>query len=137
MGPCPRADPVGLSRPVTSAPRRRSHTRRGRVTASLLAASRGGKRARHGLRCWGAGDPEVLDFAEAGRPGGYALELLMGSLCLSRELRNSLLCFPVECHHSLVNEKLGNFPRQESRREWVAKAQRAEVAIHLHWSPSH
>lgn len=101
---------MGLSRPVTSAPRRQSPTRRGRVTAALLAASRGWKRARHGLRCWGAGDPGVLDFAEAGRPGGYALEHLIDSLCLSRELHNSLLCFPVECHHSLVNEKLGNFP---------------------------
>lgn len=40
-------------------------------------------------------------------------------------LHSSALSFPAECHQSLVNEKLGNFPEGHGENGWVAEAERA------------
>lgn len=114
-GPCPELTLGGFS-----GPRPRLHD------SPQARLPRGGKWVRPSPRSWGAEDPGVLYFSagerltcRSGRPDGCTLERSVGSFCLSRELHNSLLGFPVACHQSLVNEKLSNFPHG-SRREWVA-----------------
>lgn len=80
----------------------------------------------------GAGDPGVLDFAEAGRPGGYALEL--DGLFLFNSGVAQLIPFSAFLWRVIIALSMRSWVTSsyESRKEWVTKAQRAEVASHLH-----
>lgn len=62
---------------------------------------------------------------ERGTPSGVRTSFGTGALAwlrfrklFRRLLHSSVLCFPVGCHHSLVNEKLGNFPEGHGENGW-------------------
>lgn len=96
----------GLSGPRTSPPRRSCG---GTLSDAVVFA---GKLGRQGLGGTGAACQKL------------ALSRSRFRKLFPKLLRNSVLGFPAGCPHSLVGEKLGNFPERPGEKGWPRREER-------------
>lgn len=57
-----------------------------------------------------------------------AILVTLSKTFFPRLFHNFVLCSPVRCHHSLVNEKLGNFPEGDGENGWPRRKEQANPA---------
>lgn len=125
----------GLSGPATSASQQRPPPRRSRGRGILPHAdltwlrNRGGRacdvRANSGPRWRVTGVFRVRGCLPEASTIFQKLNRFF--LLFFPRLLHSSLCFPVGCHHSLVNEKLGNFPEGHGENRWPRRKEQKQT----------
>lgn len=91
------------------------------------------RRGRRGLRChserWTSSGASQAPFQELVLLCLLFRKLLTRFFLLffPRLLHSSALCFPVGCHHNLVNEKLGNFPEGHGENGWQRRKEQKQT----------
>lgn len=129
----------GLSGPATSAPPRRpAATLPGRAPAPSASAARGTAVLRRETGQAGLAVSQwALDLVRSVPTPFQELVLLcllfrklltrFFLLFFPRLLHSSAHCFPVGCHHNLVNEKLGNFPEGHGENGWQRRKEQKQT----------